>query len=193
MNVLAVAAMVLAAAGPSQKQRCSAAGRRGPMACVNRVGHCVTVTVDGQATVPLTDKATAAHVHSIPHNEDVCWRLPRPVSTQFRAQAQGGGPHPAFVGEIHDVDVMLYQLDDYDPQSDSRLEALGGIRAEADGYRNGTWQVRTPRPLTAGEYIAVFRVSGRDNWDMQAVLVTLDPSLPPGPADEGRPAPGARR
>jgi hypothetical protein len=190
MNVLVLAAVVLAAAGPSQKQRCSPNGRRGPMACINRIGHCVAVTVDGQATVPLTDKATAARVHAVPHHVSVCWQLPRPVSMEFRAQARPDGLDPTFLGEIHDVDIMLYRLDDYDPQIDSMLDAIRGIRSEADGYRNGTWQVRPARPLAAGEYIALFRVSGRDNWDGQGVLLTVDPDIPPGPADEGRPAPG---
>ena len=191
MILFALAALVLAGPTTSQKERCKPNAKRGSMACINRVGHCIAVTVDGQPTVPLTDKATAIRVHSIKHHQDVCWRLAAPVSTRFRARAQGSGIDPSFVGEVLSLDVNLYPLDDYDPQTDSQLDQIYHTRMEADGHRNGTWQVRTPHPLAAGEYIAHFRVSGTDNWDGQTVLVTLDPALPPGPEDEGRP--GRRR
>ena len=54
----------------------------------------------------------------------------------------------------------------------------------ADGDPNGTWQLNSERPLKAGEYVIVFRVFGEGNWDKQAVLLTLDPTLKPGVADK---------
>jgi len=38
----------------------------------------------------------------------------------------------------------------------------------------------TEKPLKAGEYLAIFRVFGVDNWDKQAVLLKLDPAVQPG-------------
>jgi hypothetical protein len=178
-------AILLTLPGTSQKDRCKPNGKRGSMACVNRLGHCIAVTVDGQTTLALTEKATAARVHAVPHGQDVCWYLPRPVSTQFRASAVAAGLDPTFLGATHNIDVLLYPLADYDPQVDSRVEYVFGTNMEADGNRNGTWQVRSARPLPAGEYVATFRISGKDNWDRQSVLLTLDPSLQPAPADEG--------
>jgi hypothetical protein len=179
--------VLLLAAGPSQKDRCKANGKRGSMACINRIGHCMTLTVDGQATSPLTDKALAARVHAVPHRQDVCWQLARPVSALFRASASAGGIEPSFLGRIESIDVLLYPLGDYDPQVDSHVEYLSGSRMEADGHRNGTWQHRYPRPLPPGEYVATFRIHGSANWDRQSVLITVDPALSPGPADEGTP------
>lgn len=195
MLFLTLSVLALAASTPSQKERCAPYAKRGSMACVKRIGHCVALSVDGQPTAPLTDKATATRVHAIKHGEDVCWQVARPVSTRFRARAQGGGIDPTFVGQIESVDVILYELSDYDPEVDRRLDALRGTSMEADGYRDGTWQVRSPRPLSAGEYVAVFRIHGTDNWDKQAVLLTLDPALSPAPADEGtrRSGPAAER
>jgi hypothetical protein len=149
------------------------------MACVDRNGHCVSVTIDGKPTVALTDETIAARVHAIKHGEDVCWRLTEPVSTQFRVVAGMGGIVPKFVGTLEQVRVNLYSLGDYDPKVDSRLDSLNGIEMRADGAPSGTWQLRSERPLPAGEYLAVFRVTGVGNWDRQAVLLTLDPKLAP--------------
>jgi len=195
MILVAMSVLALAASTPSQKERCKPNSKRGPMACVYRLGHCVALSVDGQPTAPLTDEATAARVHAIKHGEDVCWQVARPVSTRFRARAEGGGIVPAFVGHIESISVVLYELGDYDPELDSRLDPLTRASMEADGYRDGTWQVRSLRPLSAGEYVAVLRVQGTDNWDRQVVLLTLDPSLSPAPADEGtrRQEPAAER
>ena len=79
------------------------------------------------------------------------------------------------------MQVNLYRLEDYDPKVDSRLDSLNGVQMRADGAPTGTWQLQSERPLPAGEYIAVFRLSGSGNWDRQAVLLTLDPKIAPAP------------
>ena len=172
----------------SQKERCAANAidadvkRTHPeMACVDRNGHCVAITVDGKSTVPLTDETLAARVHAVKHGEDVCWQMTQPVSSQFRVTAGMGGIFPKFIGTLEQVQVNLYRLDDYDPKVDSRLDSINGIEMRADGAPTGTWQLHSPRPLPAGEYIAVFRVSGSGNWDRQAVLLKVDPKLTPAP------------
>ena len=58
---------------------------------------------------------------------------------------------------------------------------LNGIEMRPDGGPTGTWQLRSERPLPAGEYVAVFRLTGAGNWDRQAVLLKLDPKIPPAP------------
>ena len=180
--------LVAASAQQTQKVRCAPNAidkdvqRTNPeMACVDRNGHCVSVTIDGKPTVPLTDEKIAARVHAIKHGEDVCWQMTEPVSTQFRVTAGMGGIVPKFVGTLERVQVNLYRLDDYDPKVDSRLDSLNGIEMRADGAPTGTWQLRSERPLPAGEYIAVFRLTGAGNWDRQAVLLKLDPKIAPAP------------
>ena len=42
-------------AAHSQKQRCAHHEASGEMMCVERLGHCTEVIVDGHKTVPLTD------------------------------------------------------------------------------------------------------------------------------------------
>ena len=172
----------------SQKERCApntldASSKRSypEMECVHRNGHCVSVTIDGKPTVPLTDEQLATRVHAIKHGEDVCWQMTQPVSTKFRVTAAMGGLYPKFIGTLEQVQINLYHLDDYDPKVDSRLDSLNGIEMRADGPPTGTWQVVSERPLPAGEYVAVFRVHGSGNWDRQAVLLKLDPKLPPAP------------
>ena len=172
----------------TQKDRCApnaidkSVQRTNPeMACVDRNGHCVSVTIDGKPTVALTDEKVAARVHAIKHGEDVCWQMTDPVSTQFRVIAGMGGIVPKFVGTLERVQVNLYSLDDYDPKVDSRLDSLNGVELKADGAPSGTWQLRAERPLPAGEYVAVFRVYGAGNWDRQAVLLRLDPKVAPAP------------
>src|SRR5262245_6194598 len=172
----------------TQKDRCApnaidaSVQRSNPeMACVNRNGHCVSVTIDGKPTVALADERVAARVHAIKHGEDVCWQMPQPVSTQFRVTAAMGGIYPKFIGALERVQVNLYHLDDYDPKVDSRLDSLNGVELRADGAPAGTWQLHSERPLPAGEYVAVFRVYGAGNWDRQAVLLSLDPKVAPAP------------
>jgi len=177
-----------ASAQQTQKARCAPntidkdVQRTSPeMACVDRNGHCVSVTIDGKPTVALTDEKLAARVHAIKHGEDVCWQLTEPVSTQFRVTAGMGGIVPKFIGTLERVQVNLYHLDDYDPKVDSRLDSLNGIEMRPDGAPTGTWQLRSERPLPAGEYVAVFRLTGAGNWDRQAVLLKLDPKIAPAP------------
>jgi len=182
MIIETLAALLLAAS--SQAERCAHADhdKSSDMICVNRAGHCTALTVDGHATEPLTDEATAKRVHAIGHGEDVCWQVTQPVSTQLRVSAKPGGLVPGFVGKIEQLKVNVYALDDYDPEFDSRLDSLSGVNTVADGDPQGTWQLKSERPLPAGEYVIVFRVFGVDNWDMQAVLLKLDPALAPAAA-----------
>ena len=168
----------------SQKERCTHNEANGEMMCVDRKGHCMDVSVDGQKTVALTDEATAKRVHAIKHDQDVCWQLAQPVSTQLRVSAKAGGIFPSFLGKIEKIDAHVFQLADFDPAVDSRLDQVEGVRMEADGDPNGTWHLTSERPLKAGEYVVAFQVFGVGNWDKQAVLLKLDPALPPGPADK---------
>ncbi len=183
-TVTAILLSIAPQAQHSQKERCAHNESKGEMMCVNRLGHCVDVTIDGQKTAPLTDEATAQRVHAIKHDQDVCWQLTQPVSTKLRVKAGNGGIYPTFIGKIEKIGVNLYELGDFDPKVDSRLDDVNGVEMVADGDPNGTWQLKSERPLKAGEYVIVLRVFGEGNWDKQAVLLKLDPALKPAPAEK---------
>lgn len=182
--MLATTILVLALSAGQQAERCDPGDGQGEMICIDRNGWCVELSVDGHATSALKDEAVAKRVHAIKHSEDVCWKVDEPVSPTFRAKAVGGGLYPSFVGKIEKLQVNLYPLDDYDPEFDSRLDALNGTEMKADGDPNGTWQLTPERPLAPGEYVAVFRVFGVDNWDRQAVLLKVDGAAKPAPAGQ---------
>jgi hypothetical protein len=175
---------VAAQAPHSQAERCAHNDAKGEMICVNRLGHCMDLSIDGQKTAPLTDEATAKRVQAIKHDQDVCWQIAQPVSTKLRVEAKAGGIFPSFLGKIEKISVNVYELDAFDPKVDSRLDDINGAEMVADGDPNGTWQLKSERPLKAGEYVIVFRVFGVGNWDKQAVLLTLDPKLAPAAADK---------
>jgi hypothetical protein len=185
--ILTTAAAILLSLAPqaphSQRERCAHNEAQGEMMCVNRLGHCMDLTVDGQKTVPLTDEATGQRIHAIKHGEDVCWQLTQPVSTRLRVQAKAGGLLSSWLGKIEKVDANVYDVGDYDPKFDSRLDSRDDTEMVADGDPNGTWQLKSEHPLKAGEYVIVFRVFGAGNWDKQAVLLKLDPALKPALAD----------
>ncbi|MCC6133408.1 MAG: hypothetical protein IT186_26050 [Acidobacteria bacterium] len=181
LTLLLFAVSLPALGEKSQKERCAPNESKTEMMCVNRNGHCVDVTIDGQKTVALADEETGRRVHSIKHGEDVCWMLANPVSTKLRVSAKTGGIFPSFVGNIEQINVNVYPLTG--AKSEGRLDSLDGVALEADGNPNGTWRLTSEKPLKKGEYILVFRVFGKNNWDRQAVLVNLDPALKPGPAD----------
>lgn len=183
-TIVAMLLSVTAQAQHSQKERCAHNQSKDEMMCVDRLGHCTEVTVDGQRTVPLTDEATAQRVHAIKHDQDVCWQLTQPVSTKLRVKAGNGGIWPTFIGKIEKLSVNVYELGDFDPKLDTRLDDVNGVELVADGDPNGTWRLTSEHPLKGGEYVIVFRVFGEGNWDKQAVLLTLDPKLQPGPADK---------
>jgi hypothetical protein len=124
-------------------------------------------------------------VHAIKHGEDVCWTLTKPVSTKLRASAKAGGIFPSFLGKIEKLSVNVYRLDGAKPGD--RLSSLNGVTIVADGNPSGTWRLASEKPLTKGEYVLVFRIFGEGNWDRQAVLVSLDPALKPGPAEKTGP------
>ena len=184
LPILTTLLLAIAPQAQSQRERCAHHEADGEMMCVDRNGHCVDLTVDGHATTPLTDEATAKRIHAIKHGEDVCWQVTEPVSTKLRVQAKAGGIYPAFLGKIEKIGVNLYDIGDYDPKFDSRLDSRDDVELVADGDPNGTWQLKSEHPLKAGEYVVVFRVFGVGNWDRQAVLLKLDPALKAGPADK---------
>ena len=173
--------VLVAVVATGQADRCAPHEASDSMMCVRRNGHCAEVSIDGQGTVELAEEATAARIHEIRHGEDVCWQVEAPVSTRFRVSAGAGGIYPSWLGTLERIAVNLYHLDDYDPDLDSRLDSLLGVSMEAGGQPDSTWQLVTERPLAAGEYVAVFRLFGVDNWDRQAVLLRLDPELKPRP------------
>jgi|APFre7841882724_1041349.scaffolds.fasta_scaffold151185_2 hypothetical protein len=184
MRTAIAVALLLAATGlqaKSQAELCAPNDAEGDMRCVDRNGHCMGLVVDGQSTVALPDGAAAARVAAIKHGEDVCWQLTQPVSTRLRAQVKPGGIVPGYVGKIEKLAVNVYPLADYDPEFDSRLDSLNGVDLVVDGDPNGSWRLEAEKPLPAGEYVIVFRAFGVDNWDKQAVLLTLDPKLAPTP------------
>jgi len=186
--LLPTLATILLTAAPqathSQAERCAHNQAQGEMMCVNRLGHCMDLSIDGQKTTALTDEATAKRINAVKHDQDVCWQLTQPVSTKLRAEAKAGGIFPSFLGKIEKISVNVYELDAFDPKVDSRLDDINGEEMVADGDPNGTWQLKSERPLKAGEYVIVFRAFGEGNWDKQAVLLTLDPKLQPGAADK---------
>ena len=164
------------------------------MLCINRNGVCVEVTVDGQPTQPI-GKADRERILHLPDMKEVCYQLAAPVSAAFRVQARGGGLKPDFIGPVESLGVQMVPIDDYDPEYDhNRIEPLHEFGVDADGYRDGTWQLKrsdhfntSKGPLKAGEYVVVIRVHGRDNWDKQEVLLRVDPALEPVPAQRGTP------
>jgi hypothetical protein len=168
-----------------QSQRCAPNDAAGEMKCVNRNGHCAELTIDGLKTIPLTDEATAARVHAVKHGEDVCWMLTKPVSTKLRASAKAGGIFPSFLGKLEKLSLGIYRLDGAKPGD--RLDRLNGVDLVADGVPSGTWRLASEKPLKKGEYVLVFRIFGVGNWDRQAVLVSLDPALQPGPPEKAGP------
>jgi hypothetical protein len=180
-------ALLLSASAPaahSQKERCATSQSSGEMKCVNRLGHCMELTVDGQKTVALNDEAAGKRANDIKHGQDVCWQLTQPVSSTLRVSAKAGGLFPSFLGKIEKIEAHVYPLDDYDPKVDSRLDQLNEVRTVADGDPNGTWHVTSEHPLKAGDYVVVFQVFGVGNWDRQAVLLKLDPKATPGAIDK---------
>lgn len=172
---------------------CRAHKASGDMRCVNRNGHCVEVSIDGQKTVPISH-ANKLRLANLPDMDELCWQLEAPVSAEFRVEAKGGGLVPSFIGELESIGAIIVPIADYDPEFDgNRIDPLYSFNLEADGYRDGSWQLRhrdhfrTPGSgqLKAGEYVVILRVHGDDNWDKQEVLLTIDPALKPSAENPG--------
>ena len=181
LSSLALVAPV--AAAQSQKERCAPNDAQGSMKCVERNGHCMELFLDGEKTSPLSDEATGQRVHAVKHHETVCWQVTRPLPTQLRVSAKGGGVFPSYVGNVEKLGVNAYAIGgpakgpgDFRELEDVELEPETG----------GTWRLTSESPLRAGEYVLVFRVFGSSNWDRQAVLVTLDPKAPAAPAEKAK-------
>jgi hypothetical protein len=180
---------------------CERGSRSRGMQCISRNGVCLEVVVDGQKTRPIA-RADRQRIVKLPDMDDVCHQLPVPVSANFRVQARGGGLEPDFVGTVESLGALLLPLDDFDPEFDRRIEPLNSFNLEADGYRDGTWQLKPETrfampgagaaALAPGECVLVLRVHGTDNWDKQEILLRIDPARAPGPEDPGT-RPGVER
>lgn len=184
MILLAIAALALGTTPLSQRERCTPPDISTSRACIEREGQCVDIHIDGRATLALTDEMIGQRVNAIETLFDVCWQVTQPVSTRLRIRAAGGGLFPTYLGPVNRIDAQIFHLDDFDPATDSRLEHVAGIHPEPDGAPNGTWQLKSERPLKAGEYVLVVHVFG-DRWNRQGILLRLDPALPPTPPDHG--------
>lgn len=180
------AALLAAGAAQAQVEACQPFKSSGEMVCSNRKGHCMQLLVDGHVTTPTTDAAFVKSMEPLRLRSPVCWKLDRPVSPRLRLQARAGGLWPDWLKRQEAISVAVYAIDDHDPVNDSRLLPLNGIGTEADGYRDGTWQLRSDRDLPEGRYVLDIRVTGAANWDRQVVLLTVDPGLDPPPPDPGR-------
>lgn len=185
LHLLACLPLLGLAGAQAQTDACKPGKPGSAMVCLHRNGHCVQLQIEGQTATPVADAALTQRLAALRINEPVCWQLAAPVSAGFRVQAQAGGLWPEWLGQLESVSVGLYALDDFDPALDSRLEQLGGMRMEADGYRNGTWQLKSELELRPGRYLAVFRVMGSGNWDRQAVVLQIDPQRQPIAAQPG--------
>ena len=178
--------LLWAAAATAQSDACKTGKAGSSMVCIHRNGHCLQLQIEGQATVPfVADAALAKRLAAMRIHEPVCWQLVAPVAAGFRAEAQAGGLWPEWLGQLESIGVGLYALDDFDAALDSRLDRLNGMDMQADGYRNGTWQLKSERELRPGRYLAVFRVHGSGNWDRQGVMLQIDPQLKPMAAKPG--------
>lgn len=194
---LVLACWAAPASADSLMRDCEPNRSRGTMQCVKRNGVCADVRIDGQQTRPIS-REQRRRISALPGMREVCWQLDAPVSARFRVEARGGGVVPDYIGPLQQLGGLLVPLDDYDPEFDSRrIEPLRGYGLEADGYRDGSWQMRqqpflmTPgNRIEAGEYVLVLRLRGRDNWDRQEILLRIDPDLEPPPPNPGTP-PGA--
>lgn len=183
--VLAAAAL-LGSGAHAQVDACKPFRSKTEMVCSKRLGHCVQLQIDGQTTTPATDAAFVKSMEPLRLRSPVCWKLDRPVSRRFRLQAQAGGLWPDWLGRQESISVAVYAIEDYDPVNDSRLMPLLGTGTEADGYRDGTWQLRSEQELAAGRYVVKVTANGSGHWDRQVVLLTVDPDLDPPPPDPGR-------
>ncbi len=172
---------------------CEVNDGRGDMRCVNRNGVCAEVRIDGQPTRPISRENRQRLAH-LPDMDELCWQLDAPVSAQFRVEARGGGVVPEFIGPLESIGALIVPIEDYDPEFDgNRIDPLHSFDLEADGYRDGSWQLRkrahfaTPgsAELRPGEYVVILRLHGRDNWDKQEVLLRIDPALQPAAANPG--------
>ena len=185
-HLVACLPLLWAAAAAAQSEACLPGKAGSSMVCLPRNGHCVQLQIESQATTPfVADAALAKRLAAMRIREPVCWQIAAPVPAAFRLEAQAGGLGADWLGQLESLGVGLYALDDFDAALDSRLEQLTGMRMEADGYRNGTWQLKSERELRPGRYLAVFRVHGSGNWDRQGVMLQIDPQLKPMPAKAG--------
>jgi hypothetical protein len=182
--VALTAQLLISANAIAQTDPCQPAAKRDGFECIDRVGHCVEVFVDGQTPALLTDPATKSRLAKMGLKE-VCWQLAKPVSLNFRASGRSGGLKPGYVGSVEQVSVQLYAIEDFDPKLDKNLRPLHQISTEADGYRNGTWQLRSEHTLPPGEYVASIRVTGSKNWDGKRILLKLDAASTPVEANPG--------
>lgn len=172
---------------------CKPGSKRKSMQCISRNGVCVDVSIDGHQSLPIS-KTDRKRMMKLPDMDGVCWQIKLPVSAEFRIKAQNGGLRSDFIGALKSLSVLVVPIGDYDPEYDgNRIDPLHGLTLQADGYRNGTWQLReqayfrtsTSGGLTAGEYVIILRIYGEDNWDRQKILLSIDPEISPIPAQQG--------
>lgn len=186
LPALLLSALVLPAPlllAESQKERCAPNDGKGDMRCVNRHGHCVELFLDGEKTVPLSDEATGGRIAAMKVDDAVCWQVARSLPTKLRVSANGGGLVPTYVGDsLEKIGVNAWAVGGPAKGSGEARE-IDDVELVPEG---GSWTLKSESPLKAGEYVLVFRVFGSNNWDRQAVLVTLDPKLPS--SDSGKPA-----
>ena len=144
--------------------------------CVDRVGKCFDVTVDGQPVVPLSASLekykSGAPVGRKVDLDRTAWMLAQPVSSQpnpqFAVNQRGG----SWFGANPQLEMLVEPL-----EGQSIIVNRGAALAKsvnAKGKAVITAQnVIAEKTLPPGAYLFTYTLRGTGNWDRKLVFATV--------------------
>ena len=139
--------------------------------CFPRVGHCVAVEVNGQASTKLaksTKKLLKGYEDVHFYVDDTLYELQEPVRGDLEIRSDGVKGSEKWFGKVLEVEASVIpleqvELETHREQSTESTVRIGGNEAVVE--KNMLEENRLP----PGRYLLVVRLKGSDNWDRQVL------------------------
>ena len=148
--------------------------------CRDRDGRCMTVRVNGQATVKLSKQRKkelerVKPTHSIETRYEISqtkYELATPVRGELDVRADGVRGSQRWFGDLGSVDVIVVPLQRVELNTRQTLAADSSVRV--GGAPVVTRQnVVEGNKLPPGKYLLVVTLSGASNWDRMVLYLEV--------------------
>ncbi len=139
--------------------------------CAARVGHCFDLSIDGQRTQPLADAALRARLEDAV-GYDVCWTLPATTAGAIDVEVAANANTPRIGEPRAPLDLVVFALEGQEIPTRKGVRTDPTVRIGGVAMQTVVDVIDTAN-LPDGAYVVKVRYVGTENWDQQAVMLTV--------------------
>ena len=147
---------------------------KGPK-CFPREGHCVNVTVNGQASIELTraTKKLLKNLEEVSHYaDDAGYEIPEPIRGALDVDAAMATGSQEWFGETGQLEVQVVPLQEVEIETRAGVVADPSVRVSGKAALGAARFLEDDR-LPPGQYLLRVKIRGEKNWDRQTLFLTV--------------------